>query len=635
MSRSSFCWPWIGLLLVVLAAASRAADISAEGDAARFAQVPQLSLISLAPSGSVVSFVRHADARQIVVIRELERARERETLSVSVREQRIRWCDWISEQRVLCGTIREVRRPERIAQRTRLYSIDVATGEAHELNRRLDDPLRDQMLGALPSSNRILLQHDPVGMGYPEVAEIDVISGATRRVVASRPPVRRWMADPFGIVRLGIAYDAGEAALYVRGEGTDDWNALLKQSLTDVSAIGPLVLASARELLVLKHHDGRAALFSIDIGGDAIVPRLLYADPSYDVTGPVMLDPQSGAPLSVQFVREREVQHPLHDPEAHRLALLDARLPDASNIVLDRSIDGTRLLVRSSRDVDPPSFYLYDARAATLQLIGHAHPDLETSRLAPMQAITYRARDGQTIPGYLTLPLGQEAENLPAVVLPHGGPETRNWQDFDPLVQFLAAEGYAVLQMNFRGSFGYGAGFAAAGVGQWGGVIHNDITDGARWLIEQKIADPQRMCIVGQSFGGYAALLGAARESQWYACAASFAGASDLLALSQSTKRLHDADMWRQRLGDDPRALWQMSPMARVHAVETPVLLMHGRRDAVIPVSQSKRFARVMRRAGKPHRFVERADCDHEMTVESCRLAFFTELEHFLRSALR
>jgi dipeptidyl aminopeptidase/acylaminoacyl peptidase len=251
-----------------------------------------------------------------------------------------------------------------------------------------------------------------------------------------------------------------------------------------------------------------------------------------------------------------------------------------------------------------------------------------------MRALVYAARDGQPIPSYLTLPVGPLSSDLPAIVMPHGGPETRDVRGFNPLVQFLAGQGYAILQPNFRGSLGFGAGFAAAGAGQWGGVIHNDITDGARWLIEQKIADAERVCIVGSSFGGYAALLAATRESQWYACAASFSGVSDLLALVQSAQRTDDTSLWQQRIGSDPRALLQMSPLSRVNLVEMPVLMMHGRSDAVVPVSQSRRFARSLRDEGKPHRFDERADCDHDMTVESCRTSFFETLAHFLAESL-
>lgn len=600
-----------------------------------FAKAPELSLASLSPDGAAISFVEHSASRQTVVLRALDHpARDRHTLSVESSNERIRWCDWIHDQYVLCGTISEARRPERVVQKTRLFAIHSTSGEVRELNRRIDDPLKDQVIGTIAHSSRVLLQHDPIGRGYPEVAELDLASGAMRRVVRSHPPIRRWMSDGLGTVQLGIGFEGDEATLHVRREGAESWDVWIKQSLADVEAIGPLAIGAHRRLYVLKHYRGRAALFELDMNAAKPNPQLLFADPIFDVTGPVALDSQSGSALSVQYVHEQESQHPLQESAAQRIEWLREQLPGLANIIVDRSADGQRLLVRSSSDVDPPSLYLYEATTPSLTLIGHQYPALEELPLAPMQSIIYRARDGQRIPAYLTLP-ATKSEPLPAIILPHGGPETRNWKTFDALVQFLAAEGYAVLQMNFRGSFGYGAAFAAAGMGQWGGVVHNDITDGARWLVEQKIADPTRICIVGSSFGGYAALLGAARESQWYACAASYAGIADLLALSQHTQRLADADMWRQRLGEDSRALWQMSPMARVRAVETPVLLMHGRRDAVVPMSQSRRFARELRQADKEHRFVERADCDHEMNVQSCRLAFFTELRAFLAAALR
>jgi len=322
--------------------------------------------------------------------------------------------------------------------------------------------------------------------------------------------------------------------------------------------------------------------------------------------------------------------------------------------------------VRSSSDVDPPSLYLFDAAKRSLALIGHEYPALEGRRLAPMRSVVYRARDGQRIPAYLTLPppeplsvpstlpaqagslpsasgpapSGSAASepaasgSLPAIVLPHGGPEMRDVKGFDPLVQFLASQGYAVLQMNYRGSLGYGAAFAAAGARQWGGLIHDDITDGTRWLVEQGIADPQRICIAGRSFGGYAALLGVAREPRLYACAASYAGVADLMAFKQYTARLQDAELWRERLGVDQQILWDMSPVATLEAIEAPVLMIHGRQDPVVPVRQSRRFARMLRDAGQAQRLIERGDCDHDMTVETCRVAVFEALRDFLSISL-
>jgi dipeptidyl aminopeptidase/acylaminoacyl peptidase len=223
---------------------------------------------------------------------------------------------------------------------------------------------------------------------------------------------------------------------------------------------------------------------------------------------------------------------------------------------------------------------------------------------------------------------------LPAIVLVHGGPDTRDYWRFDPLVQFLAAEGYAVLQANFRGSAGYGADFLAAGAGHWGSTVHNDITDGARWLADEGYADPRRICILGRSFGGYAAMLGAVRESSVYRCAASFAGVSDLVALAEFKERFEFADVWRARIGTDRSVLAQMSPLSLAHLTGTPLLLMHGPDDAVVPVSQSRRFAAELERAGKDHLYLELSECDHDMTADACRRTVFEALAAFLKHHL-
>ena len=600
-------------------------------DVLHFARAPAFASPALSPYGAWLAYVRQHDGRQTVVLRALSDGNERRTLTVEPAKERVRWCDWAGPDYLLCGTVLPERRPERVAETTRLYAIDTASGRVRNLNSRIPDALRDQVIDLSPARpGRVLLQHDPVGRGYPEVSELVVASGRLQRVVRAQPPIRRWMSDGRGEVRLGIGYDAQTATLFKRENGEEQWQPWLQQSLADPEAIGPLAFGSdTDDLYVLSHHQGRAALFHTSLRSSE-PPSLLFAHSTYDVAGPVILDPRSHALLAVQYAAHRVERHFFDTQEAVLQSWLDAQFPGAVNLVIDRTFDGRYRLVRSSSDIEPPTLFLLDAETRRVSLIGHDYPELEDRQLARTRAVSYKARDGQSIPAYLTLPSLSDEGPVPAIVLPHGGPETRSLQEFDPLVQFLTAQGYAVLQMNFRGSFGYGARFAAAGVGQWGGVIHNDITDGTRWLIEAQIADPGRLCIVGMSFGGYAALLGAARESEWYACAASFAGVSDLLAFSEYTQRLVDADVWSERLGADSRGLWQMSPLARVRAVETPVLLLHGRSDAVVPVNQSRRFARELRLAGKQHRLVERADCDHEMTIESCRAAFYEELEGFL-----
>jgi dipeptidyl aminopeptidase/acylaminoacyl peptidase len=618
------------LLLALVASIARANGV----DVRDFAHSPQFSYATLSPNGTRVSYVDQIDSRQTVFIRELDKSLVKPTLRVQPPEERIRWCGWADIRWLLCGTTLTARKPHALVESTRLYAVDAITSQVREVNARVESGARDSVIDLMPNiPERVLLQLDLDRRGFPEVVDLNVATGQIRTVVRAQPPVRSWMSNGRGEVGLGLAYEDQTATLFIRKAASGEWRALIRQSLVDPDAIGPLAFgATNSELYVLKHHRGRAAIFRLQLE-QPTKPQLVFADPMFDVGGPLVIHSQTRELLAVHYQAEAPAVRFFSDQEKERHAWLDGALPNVWNEVIARSLDDAHLLIRSSSDTNPPSFYLAESKGQRLQLLGHAFPQLEARSFVEMQPMMYAARDGQRIPAYLSRPTNRSTPG-PAIVLPHGGPETRNVRQFDPLVQFFVARGYSVLQMNFRGSLGYGAGFAAAGARQWGGVIHNDITDGARWLVEQTIADPERLCIVGSSFGGYAALLGAARESQWYACAASFAGTSDLMAFNEYTQRLPDAAMWRERLGDDARALWQMSPLAMAWRIETPTLLMHGRRDAVVPISQSRRLARDLRTAGKPHELIERSDCDHDMTADSCRLAIFAAIDRFLDETL-
>jgi dipeptidyl aminopeptidase/acylaminoacyl peptidase len=255
--------------------------------------------------------------------------------------------------------------------------------------------------------------------------------------------------------------------------------------------------------------------------------------------------------------------------------------------------------------------------------------------------VTFSARDGLEIPGYLTLPPGmgaRPAQPLPAVVLPHGGPESRDVAEFAPLVQLLAGRGYAVLQVNFRGSAGYGAAFEQAGRREWGGAMQDDVTDGTRWLIGEGIADAERLCIVGWSYGGYAALMGLVREPALYRCAASIAGISDLRRLARDNSMSYlSGQMTAVRIGrpwrDGPQ-LAAASPLQRANAITAPVLLVHGDRDRVVDVDQSRAMERALADAGRPVTYLEIAGGNHALAARDHRRQLFETLDRFLREHL-
>jgi dipeptidyl aminopeptidase/acylaminoacyl peptidase len=598
-----------------------------------YSRAPEFESPRLSPDGEWLAFLRQDGGRQWIMVQRTSGADLRSLFGVSLPLERVRHCVWTGPASLVCGVGTSVRRRGLWLEESRLHVFDLGTG-AHVLAHASRDPLADRVIDTFPDDgSALLLVHDENGDGFPEVSRLDLASGARRRVVGPRPPIRHWISDGRGSIRLGLALEKDRASIFVRDVESGELTLLTRQELADPQAFGPIGFGSnTSELYAIRLYDGRYSLFHVDLArGGAL--SLMYTDPVYDVVGPLDLARGTRELLGVRYLATYPRAHFFDNQAAAAQRWIDEQLPGNANHVMERSRDGSRQLVWSESDVDPPTLHLFEPRQQSLRPTGHLYPELERAHLARTHPLSYRARDGQVVPAYLTLP-GQAPVGLPAIVLVHGGPDTRDSWRFDPLVQFLVAQGYAVLQPNFRGSAGYGADFLAAGAGHWGSTVHNDITDGARWLTDEGYADARRICIVGQSFGGYAAMLGAARESSVYRCAASFAGVSDLVALAEFKERFEFADVWRSRIGSDRSVLAQMSPLSLVQLIATPLLLIHGPDDAVVPVSQSRRFAAALERADKDHVYLEPAECDHDMTAESCRRAVFEALGSFLKRHL-
>jgi dipeptidyl aminopeptidase/acylaminoacyl peptidase len=327
--------------------------------------------------------------------------------------------------------------------------------------------------------------------------------------------------------------------------------------------------------------------------------------------------------------------------------LEQARLAVAENLAVAFRIeswsqDRMRFIVYAESGMDGGSYHVFDRADSSLRMLTPRYPELARAPAGQRQSITYRARDGVRIPAYLTLPRDVEARNLPLVVLVHGGPHSRDTMDFDWWAAFLVSRGYAVLQPNFRGSSGYGQAWEEAGRRQWGGLMQTDVEDGAAALVRAGIADERRMCIVGASYGGYAALAGAALTPDRYSCAVSVAGISDLIMMLTETERQtgddsFSSDWWRASIGDrqeDRDRVRSVSPVFMADRVRIPVLLIHGTDDTVVPIEQSRRMLRALETAGKDVRFVELRGDDHWLSDAPTRIQMLRELEAFLAQHL-
>jgi len=292
-----------------------------------------------------------------------------------------------------------------------------------------------------------------------------------------------------------------------------------------------------------------------------------------------------------------------------------------------------RLIVMTEGPADPQTWWLVDIKTGDAKQIGVSYP-MRSADVGPMKMVTYKAQDGTDIPAVLTLPPGRAPKNLPVVIFPHGGPMSRDYPGFDWWAQAFAARGYAVLQPNFRGSSGYGNAFQRAGYGQWGKAMQTDLSDGLAWMAAQGIADPKRACIMGASYGGYAALAGVTLQNGLYRCSVAVAGVSDMAKAVSNRLTNSGSDPMMRRWYEDAwgsgKDLRAVSPIHFVSRADAPILLVHGKDDTVVEYGQSHDMASALKAAGKPVEFVTLAGEDHWLSRSDTRLAMLEAAVAFI-----
>ncbi len=381
---------------------------------------------------------------------------------------------------------------------------------------------------------------------------------------------------------------------------------------------------------------GNRGLYTYGIGA-AGLGAPLFADPKFDIDY-ALRDEMTGRVIGVAYTEDRMV-YKYFDPAMEQIKeRVDQALPGESVALVSHDATGATYVVSADGQKAPGSIYLFHPATGKLDRFKTAYPALSAADLSDVQPYPYKARDGLDIHAYLTLPNGKAAKNLPTVIFPHGGPQDRDRMEFDWWAQFMASRGYAVLQPNFRGSTGYGVAFRNAGFGQWGKKVQDDITDGVKKLIADGIADPKRICIVGTSYGGYAALAGATFAPDLYACAISYAGLSDLAQM-----RYRDAEDYGTE--SSPVAEWDQymggrdvssqnesdaSPAKHADQVKTPILLIHSDRDVTVLIEQSEIERDALQHAGKTVEFVKLSGDDHYLTQQDTRIQLLKEVERFL-----
>ncbi|MFO1426435.1 MAG: S9 family peptidase [Steroidobacteraceae bacterium] len=599
-----------------------------------FAAGEAIESAAIDPSGTHVAVVGTALGKRVLLDMDLAAGTTKAILAGDAGHFRLESCEFKNEQRLLCRFAGVEFMHGEPFWTSRLYALnsDGSDGKVLVQNGRAGAAqFQDRIVDELEDDPRhVLIQLDDDRNVYPSVFRLDVYTGQLTKVLQERTPITHWFGDGRGVVRFGYGYQStsGEAQYVARDTADSHWRVLLKFDRFDQAAIHVLGFGDEPDALIVSEtHGGRRAIWEMDLR-DNREKHLLFSHPEVDAGG-IYQWPGSNSVVGFFYATERP-QLKLVDARAaavHRA--LDALLPDTFNEVIGGSRDATRLLVHASSDVNAGTYFVLDTRKSTAVKLGAARPELAAAPLAPMKSVQVPGPGGIRIPGYLTLPVGSTGRGLPTIVMPHGGPYARDVWGFDPLLQMLVSRGYAVLQLNFRGSTGYGAEWFTAGYQGWGTVMHEDITAGAHWLVESGIADPKRMCIVGWSYGGYAALIGGIKEPALYRCIVSIAGVGDLSGLQSEYDRFYGG-RYAVRASIGAEDLKANSPRRRAAEIRVPVLLVHGDRDTQSHVSQSRDMAKALERAGRPYELVVIEDGDHALSRPEWRLLLYRKLEVFL-----
>ncbi|WP_372784118.1 alpha/beta hydrolase family protein [Phenylobacterium sp.] len=623
----------LGALVLTWASAGLAAPLDAYG------HLPALENAVISPDGRQIALLRTNGELRQIAIETLADGKTPHVLGIG--DAKIRALQWVGPDHLILTTSKTTTIQDTGAPRAEYFLIFDYSLKTRKLYPLLRDvprslptvfgPPMARMLDGKPNLFVEGIQFNDSGQGMYSLFRIDLEKERAGLVEMGTLASRGWLVDANGYPIAQTTYDdrSGRWSLKVKAgpgwrEGRSVEHTLETPALEGLGRDGHTILM--REMM-----DGRAQVREVGLDG-AWGPPLDIADDDSAI-----FDPAAHNLIGYHALIGEEQRYNFLEPQDQTAwsALLKA-FPDQQVRLISWSDDRQKLVVAVNSPVEGPAFALVDAATHAVTRIGPQFDRLQKADIATVRPIRFKAQDGVPLSGYLTIPHGADPKNLPLVVFPHGGPAVRDEPGFNWWAQAMASRGYAVLQVNYRGSSGFGWNFLQAGFGQWGRKMQTDLSDGVRDLARQGIVDPKRVCIVGASYGGYAAMAGPTLDPGVYRCAAAYAGISDLRSFAPWVRNQSGIGPQRYLVrfvgaesARDP-SLSEISPAAHVDRVSVPMLLIHGKDDTVVPLEQSRIMADALKAAGKPVEFITLDSTDHWLTRGDTRLAMLQAVVAFL-----
>lgn len=628
-----------------------------------FGALPALGDIAISPDGSQIAYSMNSNGQRAIRVVSLDGS-DKELRVVGLDDDtKVSWIKWVNNEQVLAEIwINEFVGSDRtLITASYIYTLNSKTLKGRVLVRPSTGSVRlnnsdvvdflyndpDHILMAMENRPNVLHANatyaDVPYVRREDIFKVKVVSGRSSRVVRGKPGVQNWTADLRGEPRVGQGLLLGKndevsRTLIVRDANTEEWRSFADYPGLDADADIFGFTGDPNELIVGRYNDKPTlGLYIYDLAKREFTRQLFHSG-EYDAGG-LVLNGDGSEVIGASYVAESE-EVILFGNYQSALQSQREKYPGTNFDYLDQSADGSKVLLRMSSPSDPGAVVLMDPADGKLRQLAKYRPKLVPQELGGVVAAKYKARDGALIPAFVTLPPSVTEsgvlKDLPFVVLPHGGPIARDQLDYDNLAQFFATRGYGVLQMNFRGSSGYGAEFESAGRSSWQ-LMHQDIEDGTRWLIEKGYADPERIGIAGWSFGGYAALMGVINNPDLYQGAISVAGITDIQGMLSDANDFYFGGYFREFFEqgfEDRTQMLANSPVERVEEIHVPVFIGHGTSDRRVRFNQFFHLRDKLQEADAVHTALEFKSDDHYLSNQKNRQELYRGMEAFLKETL-
>ena len=612
--------------------------------AADFGALPSIYDMAISPNGeNLAMFINYKGDQYIRVVRVDGKGGANKIAGLG-KGTKPKWIKWANDNRVLAGLWQSEKTGTTAYEVSGIYTLDATTMKGKYLVKPRGQfrQFNDDVIDFLEHDpNHILMSYSDKDANAPDIQRVNVATGKDQRLKRGNIGTQQWFTDNRGEPRIGQGrYDntAARWTMTIRDADENKWRNVNEFPGLEANDNVRGFTDNPNEL-ILGRYNGKdtVGLYVYDLIQKRITRSLFHND-QYDA-GAIITN-QDGKVIGATYVSDAK-ERVLFDGDNTIMSRLQQEFPGQIVDYIDQSRGGVRTIFSVSDSKDPGMIYMYDAKDNSIAAIGGIRQNLALDSMGHVLAATYPARDGEIIPGYMTVPAtitdNSQIKQLPFIVLPHGGPYARDSKRFDYLAQYFANQGYGVFQMNFRGSAGYGKSFKDAGRENWV-VMQEDVEDATKMLISKGYADPKRICIAGWSYGGYASLMGGIKNPELYKCIVSIAGVTDLSDMINDLKKYQFGNLAAKDFVlkgfKDKDAIRENSPLRRADEIKVPVFLAHGTYDQSVHFDQYSRMRRALKKHKVQHTALSIKKEDHYMSTEKNRIAMFEALDKFIKTNL-